>query len=56
MDQPRKVCEWGKEDGEWQSACNPDGWRFHEWSDTPSEQGMKFCPFCGKHLVEASNG
>ncbi len=44
-------CEWTEDwEGNWDTAC---GERFTFGADTPRENGMKFCPYCGKALVEA---
>lgn len=44
-------CLWEYSEGEgaWFSACE-DAWTFHE--GTPKENGMKFCCFCGKPIIE----
>ena len=47
------VCEWSLEDqhyGEmWNSSCG-EGWWFE--NGTPTQNKMKFCPFCGRELTE----
>ena len=46
-------CEWSMEENTdwWQSGCG------EEWSFSghygPVSNGMRFCPFCGKELIEA---
>jgi len=43
-----KTCIWtDQEDGTWLSECGVL-WCFE--ADGPEENGMKFCPFCGKKL------
>ena len=48
------------DDCQWKESYDPDttayttecgGW-FNVEAGTPAENGMKFCPYCGKHLVE----
>ena len=44
-------CEWrdpGEDDVSWQTGCGKL-WEFID--DGPSENGVKFCPYCGKPLV-----
>ena len=41
-------CIWNDDDG-WQSACGDSFW-FEDGG--PRENGFKFCPYCGKELVE----
>lgn len=44
-------CEWHLEDdeaGAWESACG-ELWCFEDGD--PEDNGMKFCPFCGKRLT-----
>ena len=43
-------CTWSEdEDGLWWTACK----KIHEFFDgTPTENSYKFCPYCGKVLVE----
>ena len=43
-------CTWTPdEDGDYQTGCN-DIWLLIE--GTPTENGMKFCAFCGKPIKE----
>lgn len=45
-------CEWHLDDDEmdlWESACG-EAWCFMEGD--PKLNGMKFCPYCGKTLVQ----
>lgn len=50
MEQTEK-CRWreGWEGYGWESEC---GNVFAVFSGTPAENGMRFCPYCGRHLVE----
>ena len=44
------TCQWTQnEDGAWESACG-HRWEFIEGG--PTENGMKFCCYCGKPLVD----
>ena len=45
------VCIWSEdgEDGPWATKC---GHYFEITADTPAENGMAFCCFCGKELVQ----
>ena len=45
-----KVCLWQEEDAYWKTGC---GRAFLKESRKPSENGMRFCPYCGKPLREA---
>lgn len=50
-----KVCEWKDEeesffDGYWHTSCGNDFSISN--SDTPNENGFKFCCYCGKTLKE----
>ena len=45
-------CFWKLEDSEsatWRSGCD-EAWHFPE--GTPMENKIKFCPFCGKRILE----
>ena len=42
-------CEWRDTEDYWETEC---GEAFVIEADTPKENGMKFCPFCGGELVE----
>lgn len=47
-----KVCNWDQDDeGEngWSTSC---GHRFFLEEGPPSDNGMKFCCFCGNPLIE----
>jgi len=46
-----KPCEWryDEDDGSWDGACGAK-WRLEDAG--PTDHGMKFCPCCGKPLVE----
>ena len=47
-----KNCEWHLDDeegGAWESACG-QLWCFEDGD--PEDNGMKFCPFCGRHLTQ----
>lgn len=52
-EQAEQYCNWLQQDGEnsedW-LAC--DDKLFCLTNGTPSENGMRFCPYCGKNLVE----
>lgn len=52
-EQAEQYCHWLQQDGEnsedW-LAC--DGKLFCLTNGTPSENGMRFCPYCGKNLYE----
>ena len=50
-----RYCFWLQQDGEYSEdwlAC--DGKLFCLTNGTPSENGMLFCPYCGKNLVEVT--
>lgn len=45
-------CEWHLDDeegGAWESACG-QLWYFEDGD--AEDNGMKFCPFCGRHLTQ----
>lgn len=45
-----ETCKWKNKNNEiWDSECNE---RFIFNCDTPLENGFKFCPYCGKKLIE----
>ena len=52
-EQAEQYCHWLQQDGE-----NSEDWLacddriFCLTNGTPSENGMRFCPYCGKNLVE----
>jgi len=42
-------CTWSEDsDGVWQTAC---GGAFNFFEDGPTENGAKFCPYCGSEIV-----
>ncbi|WP_440111681.1 hypothetical protein [Acidovorax sp. BL-A-41-H1] len=45
-----ETCEWTHDeaDGFWETSCG-EAWRFDDGG--PSENGMKYCHSCGKHLT-----
>ena len=44
------VCTWKEDDdGHWHTDCNG---MFTLFDGTPVENGMKYCPYCGKALKE----
>lgn len=46
----QRTCKWVEDsDGVWRSGCDNE---FTTIDGTPSENGMRFCPFCGGDLVE----
>jgi len=45
------ICEWSIDDcGTWIGTCGVE-WVMNEGTSTPPENGMQFCPRCGKPLV-----
>jgi hypothetical protein len=48
------LCPWGKdEDGIWHPLCDKDGENQFRFTDEgPEANGFKFCPFCGRPMVE----
>ncbi len=52
MQQQQSECQWseaiGYEDEYWSTSCGVD-WTMIE--GTPTENGMNFCPSCGRRLV-----
>lgn len=45
-----QTCVWVDQDSHWyESACN-NAFVFND--DGPTENGFKFCPYCGLPLVE----
>ena len=47
---PRKVCLWIQDsEGAWETQC---GQTFEVTSGTPSENGFKFCFYCGGELEQ----
>jgi hypothetical protein len=46
-------CTWTQDpdDGSYDTEC---GNLFEIMNGTPSENGMKFCPYCGDHIVDAN--
>ena len=53
---PERTCEWeyDGDDYTWATQCG-EYWQFSGHYG-PTHNGMKYCCYCGKHLVEASNG
>jgi rRNA maturation endonuclease Nob1 len=48
----RLECVWAEdENGIWGTGC---GHTFETFTDSPSENGFKFCPYCGKQVKEQS--
>jgi len=48
----KENCEWHLDDdesGAWESACGQQ-WCFDDGD--PEDNGKKFCPFCGRHLIQ----
>ena len=45
----RECCKWHQnEDGQFETACK----QLFEFNDGPRENNFRFCPYCGKRLVE----
>lgn len=45
-----KGCEWSEdEEGNWWTGCDE---AFCLTDGTPTENGMKFCCYCGEDLIE----
>jgi hypothetical protein len=46
-----KVCTWSQieDGGDWDTSCHD---LFTLMEGSPSENGMKFCCYCGRPLVE----
>lgn len=43
-------CEWKQdENGVWETEC---GNMFEITEGTPNENDLKYCPYCGKHLIQ----
>jgi hypothetical protein len=42
-------CAWREDEGYWETDC---GNEFAVNEGTPEENRMKFCCFCGKHIVQ----
>jgi len=51
-----ETCTWAEDsDGVWNAACPPVGEHsFCFTEDGPTENGFKFCPYCGKPLVASA--
>lgn len=48
-------CEWSLGEPEW-NGWNTCSGMFLLNEGTPSENEMRFCPFCGKEIIERSGG
>jgi membrane protease subunit (stomatin/prohibitin family) len=48
-----KTCIWKEEEECWETSC---GNAFCLNTGTPLENGMKFCPYCGKTIKEEAMG
>lgn len=48
------VCEWSEDEtcGAWGTGC---GHLFCIENDNPAENGMKYCPYCGKEIREVNH-
>jgi hypothetical protein len=47
-----EICTWTLIDGDanvWAAGCYGNRWQLEDGG--PRENGMAFCPFCGKELV-----
>ena len=45
-----ETCTWAEDwEGNWETSC---GEAFIFYDGAPSENGMKFCCYCGKELAE----
>jgi hypothetical protein len=47
-----ETCQWKRTDSEinlWEGSCGA-AWNFEV--DTPKDNEMEFCPFCGRHLEQ----
>ncbi len=50
MEKNTETCEWCDDyDGVWQTTCG-NAWQFNNGG--PINNKMKFCPYCGKSLIE----
>lgn len=46
----KRTCEWEEDrDGNWETAC---GEMFVIIDGTPTENSMRYCPYCGNGLKE----
>lgn len=51
--EPRHACDWCvDDDGVWYTGCG-HAWQFEDGG--PTENGTKWCPYCGGRLSEAPN-
>lgn len=50
---PQPECMWAEEDEYWETAC---GNSFVLNDGTPSDNDLKFCPYCGKFLHQTRKG
>lgn len=52
--EPRHACDWCvDDDGVWYTGCG-HAWQFEDGG--PTENGAKWCAYCGGRLSEAPNG
>lgn len=53
MKRKKPICTWEEDaDGIWYSQCGT-GYMFE--TGTPKENRFKYCPYCGKLLVQVRN-
>jgi hypothetical protein len=46
----KQVCLWKEDDeGNWDTSCNE---KFIILAQTPKENGMVYCPYCGREIKE----
>jgi len=50
------ICTWAEDsDGVWNASCPPVGDHSFCFTEAgPTENGFKFCPYCGKPLVASA--
>lgn len=44
------TCTWTENDGFWETGCD-DSFHFEDYTP-PTPNNFRFCPFCGKPLIE----
>lgn len=49
LDMELNTCEWFLDESVWQTDCDN---LFQFSSGSPTENSFKFCPYCGKVVVE----